>query len=108
MRAAGQASPGVVSAAAGVDDAEPVAVGVGEHDEVRVLRVQVPLHPLSTQGHQPIHLGGLLGGVVRVQVQVDPRMLLDRCLTQPERQLDPGPAAGINTTQSPSISLRGR
>ena len=33
---------------AGVDDAESVALGIGEHDEVVVARVAVPLHVVGS------------------------------------------------------------
>ena len=51
---------------AGVDDADPVAHGIGEDDEVRVVGVQVPVDPLGADRDQPLHLGGLLGGVGRL------------------------------------------
>jgi hypothetical protein len=46
-----------------VDDAEPVAVRVGEHDEIRVVRIAVPVDPLRTYRHETIHLGGPLGSI---------------------------------------------
>lgn len=59
-----------------VDDAEPVAVRVGQHDEVRVVRVAIPVHPLSSEGHQPGRFRLLLSDVAHVQVQMQARALL--------------------------------
>ncbi len=44
-----EASWRVASAVAGVDHAEPVALRIGEHDEVRVVRVQVPVDALRAE-----------------------------------------------------------
>jgi hypothetical protein len=101
------ASNGRTSAVTGVDHTETIAIGIGEHDEVGVVRVTVPVDPLGAQGHQPLDLGGLVGRVPGVQVKMDPRMLLDRRLAEAERQPDPAPRAGTSTTQSSSISSRG-
>jgi len=57
-----------------VDDAEEVAVGVGEDDEVRVLRVAVPVDPDGAEGDEAVGLRGLLTTVGDVQVQVRPRV----------------------------------
>src|SRR6516225_11766068 len=54
------AQPGSLVPVTGVDDAEPVALGIGQDDEVGVLRVEVPVDPLGAEGHQPLDLGGLL------------------------------------------------
>jgi hypothetical protein len=39
-----------------VDDAEAVAVRIGQHDKVRVVRIAVPVNPLSSQRYQPRRL----------------------------------------------------
>lgn len=72
------------TAVAGVDDAEAVAVRVGEHDEVGVVGVEVPVDALGAQGYQALDLRGLVGGVTGVQVQMNPRMLLGRGRAQAE------------------------
>jgi hypothetical protein len=46
---------------AGVDDAEPVAFGVGEHHEVRAGRVQVPVDPLGTWARSMTAFGDRYG-----------------------------------------------
>ncbi|GGP93890.1 hypothetical protein GCM10010278_84900 [Streptomyces melanogenes] len=60
----------------GVDDAEAVAFGIGERDEVGVVRVEVPVDACSAQGNQPCHLGFLIGGVACIEVEVDPPEVL--------------------------------
>jgi hypothetical protein len=71
------AKPGrEASAEAGVDDAESIALGVGQHDEVRNGRV-VPGHASGAKPDQPVHLGRLLGRAVDHEIEVDPRPLLD-------------------------------
>ena len=47
----------------GVDDAEPVALGVFEHDPVRVVGVAVPVDLARAEREQPRDLGGLIVGV---------------------------------------------
>ena len=59
-------------AVTGADDTEAVALGIGEHDKVSVTGIKIPVDALGTQGHQPPGLGGLIGRVPGVQVQMDP------------------------------------
>ena len=63
-----------------VDDAEPIAVRVRQHDEVGVLRVAVPLDGLGAQPDKPRRFGLLLGGVGDMQVEMQARMVLERGL----------------------------
>ena len=63
-----------------VDDAEAVALGVGQHDEVRVLGELVPVDPAGAERYQARRLRLLFGRVGDVQVKVEPRMILRRCL----------------------------
>ena len=62
---------------AGVDDAEAVAFGVSQHDEVSVSGV-APGHASCTKLHKPVDLGRLLGRAVDDEIEMDPRLLLDR------------------------------
>ena len=62
---------------AGVDDAESVAFGVGQHHEVSIGGV-VPRHASCTKLHKPVDLGRLLGRAVDHEIEMDPRPLLDR------------------------------
>ena len=62
---------------AGVDDAESVAFGVGQHDEVSISEV-VPRHASCAKSHKPVDLGRLLGRTVDDEIEMDPRPLLDR------------------------------
>ena len=91
------------SAADGVDDAEAVALGVGQDHEIGVVRVQVPVDAGGTEGDEPLDLGGLVGGVARVQVQVDAGVLLDRRLA--EAQCEPRAAAAIGRDQDDPVVL---
>ena len=59
-----------------VDDAEPVALGILQHDEVRILRVAVPVDPPGTERHEPGRFGLLLTGIGGMQVQVQARVIL--------------------------------
>jgi hypothetical protein len=96
----------VTGSAAGVDDAEPVALGVGEHDEVGVLRIEVPVDALGPEGDQAIDLGRLVRRVTGVQVEVDPRVLLTRgcsctgVVLRPSARPGPTPSGGTSTVQS--------
>jgi hypothetical protein len=45
-----------------IDDAELVAVGVGEHHVVGILLIG-PVHPLRTQADETLHVGVLVGGI---------------------------------------------
>src|SRR5829696_7101619 len=80
------------SAAAGVDDAEAVAVGVGENDEVGIVRVEVPADAYRTERDQAFHFRGLVGGVAGVEVEVDARLLLHGRLAELQRQVGAGTA----------------
>ncbi len=70
----------------GVDDAEPVALGIGHNDEVGVLRVHVPIHSACTQGDEPVNLCCLVGGISGVEIQMYSGVLLHRTLTHIEGQ----------------------
>ena len=65
---------------AGVDDAEPVALGVFEHDPVGVLGVRVPVDLARAEREQPGDLLGLVGGV---QIEVDARRVVLRIARSP-------------------------
>ena len=78
------------SAVTCVDDSKTVALGVGENHEIGVLGIEVPIDPLGAKRKEPRHLGGLIGGIAGIQVQVDPRMLLQGGLAAIERNLDAG------------------
>src|SRR5215469_6871465 len=73
------ARPGSLVSVAGVDDAEPVAFGIGQDDEVGILGVEVPVDALGTERHEPFDLRGLVGRVGRVEVEVRPRVFLRGC-----------------------------
>ena len=73
-----------------VDDAESVAFGIRQHDEVRIVGIAVPVDTPSAQGHQSVGFRRLLGGVGDVQVQVEPRPILGRRLAPLERDLQSG------------------
>ena len=91
-----------------VDDAEPVAVGVGEHDEVRVVGIAVPIDALGAEGQEPLRLGALLGCTVHVKVEVQPGLVLQRCLAALQRDLRPAPPSGGTSTfaHPPNPSVR--
>ena len=61
---------------AGIDDAETVAFGVGQHHEVGIGGV-VPGHSSCTKTDEPVDLGRLLGGAVDHEIEMNPRLLLD-------------------------------
>ena len=63
-----------------VHDAEPVALGIGEDDEVRIVRVSVPIDALGTERDETLDLSGLFCCRADVQVKVDPGVLLRRRL----------------------------
>ncbi len=63
---------------------------MGGNHEVGVLRIEVPNDLLGTKRYQPFDLGGLVGGISRVQVQMDSRMLLGGRLAEAWRQLRSG------------------
>ena len=61
-----------------VHDAETVAVGIFENDEVGVVRVAVPVDRPGPQGDQPSGFGFLLSDVGDVEVEMQARAGL-RC-----------------------------
>lgn len=63
-----------------VDNAETVAIRIGQHDEVRVVWVAVPVDLDRAKGGEPRHLGCLLGSISHVQVHVQARVVRCRCL----------------------------
>lgn len=63
---------------AGIDDTEAISFGIGEHHEVGVRRIRVPLHTRRAEADQTLDLGGLLGSVVDNKVEMDSWMLLGR------------------------------
>jgi hypothetical protein len=63
-----------------VHDTEPVALGIGEDDEVWIVRVPVPIDPLGTELDETLDLSRLLCCRADVQVEVDPGVLLRRRL----------------------------
>ncbi len=98
-------SGGVSAATAGVDDAESVALGIGQHDEVRALVVAIPVDALSYEGHEALDFGCLVGGVAGVEIQVHPRVSCTGDSLSPSDRPGPGlPSAGTSTVQSSAIS----
>ena len=75
-----------------VDDAEAVALGVGQHDEVRVVGEAVPVDAAAAQRHQAVRLCLLLGRIGDVQVEMMPRVVIRRCLAELQRDHGPGSA----------------
>ena len=65
---------------AGVDDAEPVAFGVGEDDEVRIGGV-LPCDSFGAERDESVDLGGLLVRGVDDEVDVDARVPFGRLVT---------------------------
>jgi hypothetical protein len=53
-----------------VNDAKAVAIGVCEDHKIRVVRVAVPVHSLSSDGHEALRLRRLLRRIGHVKVQV--------------------------------------
>src|SRR4029453_433393 len=84
-----------------VDNAEAVAVRVGEDHEIRILWIQVPVNALSAEGNQPFHLGSL---VIRIEVQMRTWMLLYGRFTQHQREL--GARAGGRNEDHPGVIAR--
>lgn len=62
--------PTTGSACLSVDDAEAVAFRIRNDDEVRRLRIAIPVNPGGAQTHQPFDLSRLVRGVPRVEVKV--------------------------------------
>ena len=73
-----------------VDDAEAVAVGVGEDDEVGVVGVAVPVDPLGAERDESIGLARLLCGVGDVEVEVDAGVRRRWCLAALQGELGTG------------------
>ena len=57
-----------------VDDAESVAFGIGEHNEVRIVRISIPIDALSTERDEARDFARLLRCRVDVQIKVDSRV----------------------------------
>jgi endonuclease VIII len=86
-----------------VDDAEPVTVGVGQDDEVGIVRIAVPVDPAGAERYQAVRLRRLLVYPGRMQVEVQARVILGRrpaglqrdhgAGTSRRRGQDPGPSA---------------
>ena len=72
-----------------VDDAEAVALGVGQHDEVRVVGEAVPVDAAAAQRDQAVRLCLLLGRIRDVQVEMVPRVVIRRCLAEPQLASQP-------------------
>lgn len=83
---------GVRLSVAGVDNAEAVAFGVGEHHEVGILRIEIPVDTLGAKRHKSLHLGGLIGGITGVQIQVNARVGLQWGIAEIEGDLDARPS----------------
>ena len=91
-----------------VDDAESVAFGIRQHDEVRIVGIAVPVDTPSAQGHQSVGFRRLLGGVGDVQVQVEPRLILGAVSLRWSAIFSPDPDRGTSTVaQPPKPSVRG-
>ena len=84
-----------------VDDAEPVAFGVFQHDEVRILRVAVPADPSGAERHEPGRFGLLFAGIGDMQVKVQARVILRRRLAELQRDRRSGPSGGASTFTHP-------
>src|SRR5207244_11759045 len=72
-----------------VNDAEPIALRIGEDDEVGVLRISVPLDTLCAERHKAFDLACLLRRRGDVQVEMDPWVLVRWCLAHLQRELGP-------------------
>jgi len=70
-----------------IDDAEPVALGIGQDDEVGVVRVPIPVDARHTKSDEPLDLGGLVGSIACVEIQMDSGGLLDGRLADIKRQM---------------------
>lgn len=73
-----------------VDNAEPVPVGIFQHNEVRILREAVPVDPPGAERHEPGCLGLLFADVGGMQVEVQARVRLRRRLAELEGYRRPG------------------
>lgn len=65
-----------LSGVARVNDAEAVSFWIREHDEVGILRIQIPRHTDSAETDEARDLGGLFGGGIDDKIEMNPRMLL--------------------------------
>ena len=88
-----------------IDDAEPVAFGVGEDDVVGIGRPLVPMDFGRPERDQALDFGRL---VVRVQVEMDPWRDLQRRMMPIERHVRPDTVLGRSSTKSSLASARGR
>jgi hypothetical protein len=57
-----------VLSVAGIDDAEAVGLGIGESDEVGVVRVPVPVHAPGSERDEPLDLGYLVGCTAGMEI----------------------------------------
>src|SRR5215470_8770659 len=67
-----------------VDNAEPIPVWIFQHNEVRILRVAVPVDPPGTERHETRGFCLLLADIGDVQVKVQARVSLRRGLAELE------------------------
>ena len=63
-----------------VDDAEYVAFGICQHDEVRIVGIAVPVNTASAERHRPVDFFRLLSGIGSMEVQMQTRMILQHRL----------------------------
>src|ERR1700689_5168612 len=75
-----------------VDNAEPIAFRIFQHDEVRVLRVAVPVDPPGAKRYKPARLSLLLAAAGDMQIKVQARAVPRRCLAQLESDSRSGSA----------------
>ena len=87
-----------------VDDAEPVALGVGQHHEVGIDGI-VPEHASRSEPEKPFDLRRLFGRVVDHEIEMHSRPLLDR-RDRPVHS-DPRPTA-IGRDQDREVVIRSR
>ena len=71
-----------------IDDAEKVTFGIGEHHEIRVVWIAVPVDVSSTERDEPRDFGFLLGGVGHMQVKMEAGMTLRRSVAALQRDAD--------------------
>lgn len=86
-----------------VDDAEGVAVWVGEDHEVWFRRIQVPIEPACPKFDEPFDCGFLLGGAVDEQVEVQARVCLDGGLAALQAQRSAGTVSVVQ--RHPVVAL---
>jgi hypothetical protein len=93
---------------AGIDDAKAVPLGVGENHKVGIGFVPVPGDTPGAESDQALHLGGLIGGVPGIEVEVHPGMILSRVSLRARDSPGPGlPSAGTSAAQSSATSYLG-